>query len=213
MTLCHILFCKRGRKMPTDTFLKLSEEKKSKIIKAAKKEFARVPIEQASIKNIVQEAEIARGSFYQYFTSKEDLLSYIMKRHMDKMNQHLQKNLKETNGDIVEVFIRMYDYMLNQSASKENQEFYHKIFENLKTSEETMFFIKPEDPFSKLNLYEKIDQTKLKIKDEADLETIVEMLNTITRKSIVDYKKYKTKEEAREEFIKRMRYLKSGIEK
>ena len=196
--------------MPTDTFLKLSEEKKSKIIRAAKKEFA---IEQASIKNIVQEAEIARGSFYQYFKSKEDLLSYIMERHMDKMEQYLQKNLKETNGDIVEVFINMYDYMVKQSASKENEEFYHKIFENLRTSEETMFFIKPQDPFCKLNLYETINQTKLKIKDETDLETIVEILNTITRRSIVDYKKYKTKEEAREEFIKRMKYLKSGIEK
>lgn len=199
--------------MPTDTFFKLSEEKKSKIIRAAKKEFARVSIEQASIKNIVQEAEIARGSFYQYFKSKEDLLSYIMERHMDKMEQYLQKNLKETNGDIVEVFINMYDYMVKQSASKENEEFYHKIFENLRTSEETMFFIKPQDHFSKLNLYETINQTKLKIKDETDLETIVEILNTITRRSIVDYKKYKTKEEAREEFIKRMKYLKSGIEK
>lgn len=199
--------------MPTDTFLKLSEEKKSKIIRAAKKEFARVPMEQASIKNIVQEAEIARGSFYQYFKSKEDLLSYILKRHMEKMNQYLQKNLRETKGDIVEVFIKMYDYILNQSASKENEEFYHKIFENLKTSEETMFFIRPEDQFSKLNLYEKIDKTKLKIKDETDLETIVEMLNTITRKSVVDYKKFKTKEEARKEFIKKMEYLKSGMER
>lgn len=199
--------------MPTDTFLKLSEEKKSKIIRAAKKEFARVPMEQASIKNIVQEAEIARGSFYQYFKSKEDLLSYILKRHMEKMNQYLQKNLRETKGDIVEVFIKMYDYILNQSASKENEEFYHKIFENLKTSEETMFFIRPEGQFSKLNLYEKIDKTKLKIKDETDLETIVEMLNTITRKSVVDYKKFKTKEEARKEFIKKMEYLKSGMER
>lgn len=199
--------------MPTDTFFKLSEEKKSKIIRAAKKEFARVPMEQASIKNIVQEAEIARGSFYQYFKSKEDLLSYILKRHMEKMNQYLQKNLKEAKGDIIEVFIKMYDYILNQSESKENEEFYHKIFENLKTSEETMFFIKPEDPFSKLNLYEKIDKTKLKIKDETDLETIVEMLNTITRKSVVDYKKFKTKEEARKEFIKKMEYLKSGMER
>ena len=47
---------------------------KNKIIKAAKKEFERVPFEQTSIKNIVEDAEIARGSFYQYFESKEDLL-------------------------------------------------------------------------------------------------------------------------------------------
>ena len=53
--------------------------KKDKIIKAAKKEFARVPFEQTSIKNIVEDADIARGSFYQYFESKEDLLRVYFK--------------------------------------------------------------------------------------------------------------------------------------
>ena len=52
---------------------------KEKIIKAAQKEFERVPIEEVSIKNIVENAEIARGSFYQYFESKEDLLRFYIK--------------------------------------------------------------------------------------------------------------------------------------
>lgn len=65
--------------MPKETFLKLSNEKKEKIIKAAQKEFERVPIEEVSIKNIVENAEIARGSFYQYFESKEDLLRFYIK--------------------------------------------------------------------------------------------------------------------------------------
>lgn len=65
--------------MPKETFLKLPKEKIEKIIKAAKKEFERVPIEQASIKNIVEDAEIARGSFYQYFESKEDLMRIYYK--------------------------------------------------------------------------------------------------------------------------------------
>ena len=43
--------------MPKETFLKLPEEKKNKIIKAAKKEFERVPLEQASIKNIVKDGK------------------------------------------------------------------------------------------------------------------------------------------------------------
>ena len=65
--------------MPKETFLKLPEEKKHKIIKAAKKEFERVPFEQTSIKNRGEDAEIARGSFYQYFESKEDLLRIYFK--------------------------------------------------------------------------------------------------------------------------------------
>ena len=38
--------------MPTVTFMNLSKEKKDKIIKAAKKEFSRVPISEVLIKNI-----------------------------------------------------------------------------------------------------------------------------------------------------------------
>ena len=72
--------------MPTDTFNKLPEEKKTKVILAAKKEFTRASLKEASIKNIVEEAGIARGSFYQYFESKEDLLQYLLKEHVEEMN-------------------------------------------------------------------------------------------------------------------------------
>ena len=46
------MIIKGGENMPKETFVKLPEEKKDKIIKAAKKEFERVPFEQTSIKNI-----------------------------------------------------------------------------------------------------------------------------------------------------------------
>ena len=82
--------------MPKDTFLNLSEDKKNKIINAAKKEYARVPIEEASIKNIVEEAEIARGSFYQYFESKEDLLKYILNSKAKNLEAFLKQSLQET---------------------------------------------------------------------------------------------------------------------
>ena len=75
--------------MPTSTFFNLPEDKKNKILKAANKEFARVPIEQASIKNIVEDAEIARGSFYQYFEDKEDLFQYIMSAKIGNMQNKL----------------------------------------------------------------------------------------------------------------------------
>ena len=45
--------------MPKETFLKLSEEKKQKVLNAAKREFARVPIELVSIKIFVDDALIS----------------------------------------------------------------------------------------------------------------------------------------------------------
>ena len=63
--------------MPKKTFYNLSLEKQNVIIEAAKKEFSRVPVSEASIANIVTTAGIARGSFYQYFESKEDLFAFV----------------------------------------------------------------------------------------------------------------------------------------
>lgn len=53
--------------MPTDTFMKLNADKKSKIISAAKKEFTRASVSEASIKNIVEGAGIARRKFLSIF--------------------------------------------------------------------------------------------------------------------------------------------------
>ncbi len=53
--------------MPTDTFMKLNADKKKKIISAAKREFSRVSVSEASIKNIVEDAGIARRKFLSIF--------------------------------------------------------------------------------------------------------------------------------------------------
>lgn len=64
--------------MPTDTFLNLDENKKNTVRKALINEFTASPLELCSIKNIVTDAGIPRGSFYQYFTDKEDALRYVI---------------------------------------------------------------------------------------------------------------------------------------
>lgn len=64
--------------MPTDTFLNLDEVKRDKVFKALTKEFINYSLEESSIKNIVTMAGIPRGSFYQYFSDKEDALRYVI---------------------------------------------------------------------------------------------------------------------------------------
>ena len=64
--------------MASLTFYNLPQEKKNRIIKAAVKEFSRVPLEKALISNIIKDADIPRGSFYQYFENIDDLFVYIL---------------------------------------------------------------------------------------------------------------------------------------
>ena len=59
--------------MPKQTFYKLPQEKQERILAAAKREFTQVRYSDASINQIVREAGIPRGSFYQYFEDKKDI--------------------------------------------------------------------------------------------------------------------------------------------
>ncbi len=200
--------------MPKETFLKLSKEKQQKVINAAKKEFARVPIENVSIKNIVEEADIARGSFYQYFESKEDLLIYILKENSEELNNKLRNKVKETNGNIFELYIFLYDSMIEEFTDNSDQELFRQIFINLKSSDENVFdLVNKTKPQDIIEYYEQIDKTKLNIRSHEDLVVICDMLNAITRRAVIKNFKDKSKEECRKIFLQEIEYLKYGIEK
>ena len=200
--------------MPKETFLKLSKEKQQKVINAGKKEFARVPIENVSIKNIVEEADIARGSFYQYFENKEDLLIYILKENSEKLNTKLKNKVKETNGDVFELYIFLYDSMIEEFTDNSDQELFRQIFINLKSSDENVFdLVKRTKPQDIIDYYEQIDKSNLKIENYEDLVIICDMLNVITRRALIKNFKNKSKEDCRKMFLKEIEYLKHGIEK
>lgn len=201
--------------MPTETFLKLTEDKKKKIIQSAKKEFSRVPFVETSIKNIVQEAGIARGSFYQYFEGKEDLLVYILQDHIKGMEQVIEQTLKQTKGDIFEAFIAVYDYMVNDFMGSEEQQFFKNIFENMRTSDDEILYRKMRDCKPPEMLFQRyipfIDTTNLKASDSEEMELILKMLSIITKKAIVSRFKYPSKQKAKQGYLKQIEYLKQGI--
>ena len=201
--------------MPTETFMKLPEEKKNKILQAAKKEFTRAPFEQTSIKNIVEGAEIARGSFYQYFTSKEDLLQYMMKDDMDNLDNFIREKLQESKGDIFEAYLAIYDYMTKKAWKDKDLQFYKRLIENAKVVEDESSILRiPKDikgPFHKEEFIRLIDTSNLQIQNEEDLHIVIQMLYLITRKALVNNFKYQSTEKARKEYLKMIDYLKNGV--
>ena len=64
--------------MPKPTFFNLPEEKRRAITEIAIDEFAECEYSEVSISRIVEKAGIAKGSFYQYFTDKQDLFFYLV---------------------------------------------------------------------------------------------------------------------------------------
>jgi AcrR family transcriptional regulator len=73
-----IKYPKGDENMGFMTFKNLSKEKQERILEAAQKEFSRVPFSQTLISNIVSDAKIPRGSFYQYFDDPAQLFSILL---------------------------------------------------------------------------------------------------------------------------------------
>ncbi len=70
--------------MPKDTFFHLSQVKRQLIENVAIEEFADNSLQSASVNAIVNNAGIAKGSFYQYFENLEDLYKHILKLVKDR---------------------------------------------------------------------------------------------------------------------------------
>ena len=85
--------------MSTERFEKLPEDKKKRILEAAREEFARVPFEEASINQIIKNAGISRGSFYTYFEDKNDLLKYVFRKEEENSNSFMRELVLKNNGD------------------------------------------------------------------------------------------------------------------
>lgn len=64
--------------MPSDRFLKLPIHKKEAVHQAIINEMKKHTYEHINVSNIVREADISRGSFYQYFIHKDDFYFYIL---------------------------------------------------------------------------------------------------------------------------------------
>ena len=95
--------------MCTETFRNLPEEKRNRFLDAAWDEFIRVPFAEASINKIIMKARIPRGSFYQYFTDKEELFFYLLRGMLQHFYQEYNKTLKQCEGDFFQAQVCCFD--------------------------------------------------------------------------------------------------------
>ena len=172
--------------MPSETFKNLDENKKQRLIKAAIEEFSRVSFSEASINNIINNANISRGSFYMYFENKDDLFKYILNFHKQKFNELIKINLKKNNGDIKGAFGDMFDDIINY-ISKNNVDFFKNVFLNMNYMNQNYIVPRKED-YSKKNtneFSEYVNQDILNINEKVTLSDIFEILLGITIPAII----------------------------
>ena len=199
--------------MPTKTFFNLKEDKRKRVETALIHEFGKGSFEQASITNIVNEAEIPRGSFYQYFVDKEDAVTYLIHKFILLEHQKIYEALIEKNGDIFETALRIYDYRTKDTILNFDIGLARNILEELRRNNINIFenkdILKKEESLTKY-----INKDSLKINSEEDLYYFIRILTAIVRSVTVEvFSERISKEEGRKMLEKELEIIKKGIEK
>ena len=122
--------------MPSDTFLRLNDEKKSKLLEASFKEFSLNNFNDVSINKIIKEAGISRGSFYMYFVDKKDLYFYLLEQYSEILIDNMKEDLIRNNGDLFKMFQDNIKESYETFKSN-NINFFKKSLENITIMEES----------------------------------------------------------------------------
>jgi TetR/AcrR family transcriptional regulator len=79
----------------------LKPEKQERIINAAMKEFVKSGYEKASTNEIVKDAQISKGSLFNYFSNKKDLYFFLI-RHAVNIIEQIYDEIDMNERDIFE---------------------------------------------------------------------------------------------------------------
>ena len=190
--------------MPTSTFFNLKDEKREKIIEVVKKEFERVTLSKLSVKRIVEGSYIARGSFYQYFLSKEDVIEYVLRQDLENAKNTIITLLKQNSGNVFNMAYEYLDHAVEEERSKTN--YYLHVSEFLKENNIWLFELLDVDEIKKY-----LDLTILNFTSNYDLKILLRVIAMglqITKMDILN--NIISKEEGLKRFKRELFILKRG---
>ncbi|MDE6087128.1 MAG: TetR/AcrR family transcriptional regulator, partial [Oscillospiraceae bacterium] len=183
---------------------------------AINSEVTRVPYEDFSIYIVVQQSGISRGSFYQYFTNKEDISLYLLSEYNRKIIQKFIESLQAHNGDyfigLEEAFrfsVRMFCYKGSRTYREHlfcNVEFYERIWRDNDFSAEKHPVLR-----QALNL---IHYENLIVNNEEELRAFIKIcMSLVARECITLIMTNAPEETACESFMEKLNLLKRAFQK
>ncbi len=85
--------------MPTETWMRLTEERRATVLAAAEAEFARNGYSRGSLNVIAREAGVAKGSLFQYFDDKMDLFAHLSELAVERIGSAMADLVESLDWD------------------------------------------------------------------------------------------------------------------
>ena len=169
--------------MPKETFYRLPDEKRERIMAAAEREFLENSFEAASINRIINEAAIPRGSFYQYFEDKKDIFLYIVSTHKNEAFGFVESFIKDSDGDVFSFMRKAIDFMISAECS-EKVEGMKRIFSQPWVFDmivsDTMKGKQEEANTPKGIMFKYIDKNQLNVENDDEIIALINIFASIS---------------------------------
>lgn len=200
--------------MPTERFFNLTEVKRLRIIGAAVCELSQVPVNEISINRIIKEAGISRGSFYQYFTDKNDLIGYILSEFRIRMQQCLNESAEKCDGNIFAAAQMIFDSAVT-AGNCDNVDVIKNFFLSLKISNGNLKNLLREFDAEKPDISDKLrimaEKSHFRQYDSVFIEDVVNMISLIIGKNLADvFCDYDNREVYKQSFINQLEIIRRG---
>lgn len=106
--------------MPTIRFEKLKAKKKQLVLDSVRDSLEKHDIATLSVKDIADEAEISRGTFYTYFADIKDCVLTLIVHYLNRFFEILKSATKENEGNffktVEEQYASIMDFLSNDKC-------------------------------------------------------------------------------------------------
>lgn len=200
------------------TFYNLPEEKRQRVTEAIVDEFANVEDDKVSINRIVQKANISRGSFYQYFDDKLDLVEVLIRSYLNMVIDDLRRAIISSDGDIFYTFECIYDIIIGLSKDERNRKVLRNLISNIRANNNLVSdyivkrYIKQYKSIEEfINITDEFSRKSFRFKSDEDLTYLQQILTSVLKNEIYNFYVFDTDpEETKARYLRKLYIIKQG---
>ncbi len=122
--------------VPSSRILRRQERTRKRILEVATERFAGKNVAAVSVEEIIEAADVSRGTFYKFFKHKDEVLSQIVQPMLDLYGSRLaaidSSEPSEILDRIIDVYIQIWndDHEAFSLASRESTRIFHLLEES-----------------------------------------------------------------------------------
>ena len=199
--------------MAQENFYKLKEKKQERILTAINECLIKYDYDTLTINNIVDAAEISRGSFYDYFVDKKDAVDTFVMDYIRNMAINFLKIIEKSNGRLFDGIINAYSVVKKSLVN----DIYFNVIKNIKYFSDFANGIIFSKKFNERYDYiidwitENTYEGKNKLLDRKEIKTVLEMITSILTQSTFRFLIEEDKKEIEKDYRLKIEIIKNGI--